>query len=346
MERLYRITPQLDRLFARSRLRGGEVLISIQGTVGRVALAPAALAGANISRTIARVAVGCQADAKFVRDWLLSDVGQKALDDCVLGTTRDSLNLGVLRLVKIPTPPLAEQRRIAEILGAADEAIRGTEAVIAKLEHELAGLAQELLVPVGRRSAVPLATLVSFAGGYGYPLHLQSRVRNDLPFFKVSDLSTIGNEHYLGNASFFASEELARSQGWRPIPKDAIVYAKVGAALLLNRRRLLSQPSLIDNNMMAAVAGPRVVPKFLYWWLQQVDFGRFVNSGVLPSVNQQQVGSLLFPRISVDDQERAATIMDASAERIAAEGRFLAKLKLEKQALMQDLLTGRVRVNA
>jgi type I restriction enzyme S subunit len=46
----HRISSTLDSEFHRSRLRGGEVLLSIQGTVGRVATVPAALAGANISR--------------------------------------------------------------------------------------------------------------------------------------------------------------------------------------------------------------------------------------------------------------------------------------------------------
>ena len=50
---LYTITPQLDSEYRRTKLIGGEVLISVQGSVGRVAIVPETLAGANISRTIA-----------------------------------------------------------------------------------------------------------------------------------------------------------------------------------------------------------------------------------------------------------------------------------------------------
>ena len=49
---LYKISPDLDKEFSRSKLKGGEVLLSIQGTVGRVAICPIEYA-ANISRTIA-----------------------------------------------------------------------------------------------------------------------------------------------------------------------------------------------------------------------------------------------------------------------------------------------------
>lgn len=50
---LFRISHELDTEFGRSRLRGGELLLSIQGTIGRLAIAPQTLRGANISRTIA-----------------------------------------------------------------------------------------------------------------------------------------------------------------------------------------------------------------------------------------------------------------------------------------------------
>ena len=45
----------------------------------------------------------------------------------------------------IPVPPIAEQRRIAEILDTADEAIRSTERLIAKLEQAKQGLLHDLL---------------------------------------------------------------------------------------------------------------------------------------------------------------------------------------------------------
>src|SRR6058998_808399 len=50
---LYRISHALDEAYQRTKLRGGEVLLSIQGTVGKVAIVPDTLSGANVSRTLA-----------------------------------------------------------------------------------------------------------------------------------------------------------------------------------------------------------------------------------------------------------------------------------------------------
>ena len=145
LDGLYRISATLDAEFQRSKLQGGEVLVSIQGTIGRVAVAPQELSGANISRTIARIAVNSFVTAEFLSQWLRSPYGQKVLDESVLGTTRDSLNIGVLRRIRLAVPPVYEQRRIAEILDTADKAIWSTEQLIAKLEQVKQGVLSDLL---------------------------------------------------------------------------------------------------------------------------------------------------------------------------------------------------------
>ena len=109
---VHRISPALDAEFRRSRLRGGEVLLSIQGTVGRVALVPKEAAGANISRTLAVIEPDERVDARFLRYFLLSFRQQFKVG----GTTRASLNIGDLRQVAVPVPPLDEQQRIVAVL--------------------------------------------------------------------------------------------------------------------------------------------------------------------------------------------------------------------------------------
>jgi len=119
--RMIRISRTLDEEFRRSRLRGGEILISIQGTIGRVAMVPPEYAGANISRTIAVIEPDRRADPRFVY-WYLRFLGEGAAFHTV-GSTRSSLNIEALRRVQIPLPDLPQQRRIAEVLDRA-EALR------------------------------------------------------------------------------------------------------------------------------------------------------------------------------------------------------------------------------
>ena len=184
-----------------------------------------------------------------------------------------------------------------------------------------------------------LGDLVSFGSGYGFPRSLQGHSDEEIPFFKVSDMSNENNRRELTQANNYVSLDTTNKEGWTPFPAGAIAFAKVGAALLLNRRRLLVQPSLVDNNMMVAIPGESVDSTFLYWWLQIIDFGMFVQPGVVPSVNQRQVGSLSVPLPSLPEQRRIAEILDAADAAIRETERVIAKLREVKQGLLHDLLT-------
>ena len=106
------ITPALDEEFRRSRIVPEDVLISVQGTVGRIAVVPIELRGANISRTIARVRPALRDLTRWLWLILRSPQAQSLMFDETGGTTRDSLNIGDLRLIEIPVAPRGEQRRI------------------------------------------------------------------------------------------------------------------------------------------------------------------------------------------------------------------------------------------
>jgi type I restriction enzyme S subunit len=111
-------------------LDGGEVLLSIQGTIGRVAICPPRLKGANISRTLALIAPDERLNRHFLRYWLLSLHGQ--FPTC--GSTRASLNIGALRELNAPVPPLPEQQRIVALL---DDAFAGLATAKANAEQNL-----------------------------------------------------------------------------------------------------------------------------------------------------------------------------------------------------------------
>lgn len=135
---LYHISEDLSREFRRSVLNGTEVLLSIQGTVGKCALASPEIAGANISRTIAQIQPDSRLNRSFLRYWFLHKESRHQIS----GATRASLNIGSIRKYKIPLPPLEEQKRIAGILDEADRVRKKTQALIDKYDE----LAQSLFL--------------------------------------------------------------------------------------------------------------------------------------------------------------------------------------------------------
>jgi len=113
---IYRIGRDLDQEFRRTKLKGGEIVISIQGSVGRVAVVPAHLAGANVSRTLAMVRLRDPGVARWVQRALESPFIQQMMRDVVGGTTRDSLNLRDLRKFAIPIAPEPVRSELLEAI--------------------------------------------------------------------------------------------------------------------------------------------------------------------------------------------------------------------------------------
>ena len=87
--------------------------------------------------------------------------------------------------------------------------------------------------------------------GTAFPEALQGVEGEELPFFKVADLNKSRDGRRLEDPEHTISREAAAEIRARVIPQDSVVYAKIGAALLLNRRRVNAVPACIDNNMSA-----------------------------------------------------------------------------------------------
>lgn len=123
VDSLRTITHEISQQYRRTLLRGGELVISLVGNPGQVAIVPESLCGANIARQVGLVRLSARVDARFVKYALLSPLGQSALGAHSIGSVQQVINLSDLRTVKVPVPPLSEQRAIASILGALDDKI-------------------------------------------------------------------------------------------------------------------------------------------------------------------------------------------------------------------------------
>lgn len=110
-----RISPELDAEFKRTKLHGGEVLLNLVGaSIGRSAVAPPSLRGANVSRAVAVIAVAKDVVADFVVILISALLTPERIAQEATGTAQPVLNLGVLRKLEVWLPSLAEQRRIVE----------------------------------------------------------------------------------------------------------------------------------------------------------------------------------------------------------------------------------------
>jgi type I restriction enzyme, S subunit len=138
-----RTSPAIADRYKKSSIKAGDILITIVGTIGHIAVVPDSLTGGNITQSSARIRVSSpKADREYIKNFLRSDLAKRQYDEHRLGVAVPRLNLHHVRDLEIPLPPLAEQKRIAGILDAADALRAKRRAALAQLD----ALAQSLFL--------------------------------------------------------------------------------------------------------------------------------------------------------------------------------------------------------
>jgi type I restriction enzyme S subunit len=108
------------------------------------------------------------------------------------------------------------------------------------------------VIPVEWES-VKAGDIGRFRGGNGFPLRFQGETASGYPFYKVSDMNNEGNETFMFDSNNWISEGIRKQLGATAFPADTIIFAKVGAAVFLERKKILTKPSCIDNNLCGLV---------------------------------------------------------------------------------------------
>ena len=259
---------------------------------------------------------------------------------------------------KLAMPLLKEQKKIAEILATQDKAIELQGRKIEELKRFKQGCLERMFPRKGQK--VPekrfpgftddweqrkLSDIGKARSGVGFPDAEQGGVTG-IPFFKVSDMNLDGNENEMTVANNYVTAEQIAVHRWSPITElPAIFFAKVGAAVMLNRKRLCRFPFLLDNNTMAySLSSTKWDADFAKALFGTVDLTSLVQVGALPSYNAGDVESMEIYLPSLLEQEQIGGFFKQLDNLITLHQRKLEEMKNQKKALMQLLLTGIVRI--
>ena len=144
---------RIEQAYTRSRIRPGDILLSIKGTTGRIGVVPEGTTG-NITRDIARIRPIEEINPHYLRYLMLSDFFQRYLGNAEVGTTRAEISIKILRDLYIIKPPTPEQDEIVNRVGSIEQLINQDNIMRDKLKSLKTGLMQDLLT--GKVSVTPL----------------------------------------------------------------------------------------------------------------------------------------------------------------------------------------------
>lgn len=333
--------------------REGDVLINSTGTgtIGRSCVFPGGDEFAVDGHvTLLRVR-NEMADPRWVNAILLSAWGQSHLENqCYSGSTNQvELSRARLASTSVPLPPLGEQRKIAEVLGAVDSRVQATEHLIAKRKALQRGVVDDLFFDRSSWNCKRLGSLLAVGPKNG---------------FSPSEVEDWTGVRVLGLGCLM-------SDGFTPrqLKNVPLIHANMSSALLEDGDLLMSRANTRDlvglvgryedvggaclypDLMMRLKPNNKVIQDFLEHSLRHSYVRRQImahavgTSESMVKISSAIVRNLCVAVPSFEEQRRIVSVIEVHDERIAAERARLEKLRKIKAGLMDDLLTGRVRVN-
>ncbi len=134
IDRLNRTTREIESGYVRSRLRGGDLVYAIRGSIGEVAIVPEELEGANLTQDAARVAYTAATHGPWLAHALKSSAVFAQLEAGALGATIHGINIRDLKRASIAVPSPPEQRAIATFL---DRETARLDSLVAKIRDAI-----------------------------------------------------------------------------------------------------------------------------------------------------------------------------------------------------------------
>jgi type I restriction enzyme S subunit len=376
----YHVTEERFKEGAYIHVRNGDLLITKDGTIGKIAhvtsCPPKAVLNSGIF--LLRCSNGSY-EHRFLYHLLKSDVFDTFLRLNLAGSTINHLYQNVFERFVFPVPDSKLQRRFVRILDSIDGQIEQAEALIAKYQQIKAGLMHDLftrgVTPDGHlrptRVQAPhlyresplgwipkewevrrLGVILKECGGYfqtgpfGSQLHAYEYQHEGVPVVMPQDI----------NDGIVSTEQIARISERRA--EDLMRHRMKTGDIVIARRGDLSRASVITDREETWLCGTGCFLLRLGRSTLHGDFAALVYrhdvvqrqiagmavGTTMPSLNNNVMERLLFPYCDPNEQSRITERIGSLDQSLRLAQRHLANSTQVKHGLMQDLLTGRVRV--
>ncbi len=291
------------------------------------------------------------------------------LQKSIAGTTVKHLSKSNIRSVNLPTPPLPEQRKIASVLYAVDQAIQKTEAIIEQAERVKRGLMQRLLRKgIGNHSlmdtgtdlktlpkhweSVPLSDAIA-PGEYTFTDGARQTLRADEIHeegeARVILLQEVGVGSFSDKNPKFATQKKYEEIEHRAIYPGEVVIAKMADPVA----RACLIPDTYDRYLLGCADVVRVEvdedydSRFLMYCMNSHEVWKQAAAHLRAAgrnrINLENIAELYIPKPPVEEQKEIANRLATFDTQLEKERDAVSFLKRLKKGLMQDLLTGEVR---
>ncbi|HIF9500109.1 TPA: restriction endonuclease subunit S [Photobacterium damselae] len=320
---------------------------------------------ASTNQACAALLLNKEHDVEYYYQYLISQYDN--IRELANSGGQQNLSAGIIKDISVPVPPLPEQRKIAQILSTWDRGIATTEKLIDASKQQKKALMQQLLT--GKKRLVDSDTGKAFEGDWedislnDIALIMTDYVANgsfqalrenvmvkdtiDHAFYvRLVDLRAgLGHpaQKYVDRGSYEFLKKSALSGG-------ELLIANIGANVgEVWRMPDVELPATLAPNMLMTKFKKHIDSNYIYYFLAS-EFGQNRVSKVIagsghPKINKTELKQVKVLNPTLKEQQKIASVLTAADKEIELLEAKLAHLKQEKKALMQQLLTGKRRVN-
>jgi len=339
-------TKQISDGYKRTILKNGDLIMALRGKIGQIAKVDYDLIGANLTRGVALIALKDDFYNDFILHQISSDITMQVLERSLNGSALQELSIGVLRKIPILLPPLHEQQAIADCLSTWDGAIQATEQLIRQKELQKKWLMQQLLTGKKR--------LKGFSGEWR-EIHIRD-VAKEVSIRNKSDkqLTVLSCTKYDGlvpSLEYFGRKIFADDVStYKIVPKHHFAYATNHIEEGSIGYQEIFDEALISPMYTVFKTDKSINDEFFYMLLKSHPLVYQYQNRMEGSIDRR--GGLRWDAFSIikihipsiEEQTAIAQVLQAADKEIILLKAKAEKLREQKKGLMQQLLTGRVRL--
>ena len=267
------------------------------------------------------------------------------------GATRFGLGIDSLNNALIPLPPLAEQRKIAEILRTWDEAIETAEAELKAKQERKRWLMQAVLSGSLRLKGCNKAwekkrldQVGTIVPGGTPSTSIPEYWNGDVPWVTPTEISKLKTP-YIYNTEALITSEGVRNSSAALLPADSLIVCTRATVGVCSINKV---PMTTNQGFKSVVPESTDDTLFLYYVLNsmQSTFNRLAQGSTFLEISKTQFEKITIIWPSAGERRLIASLMRTCDEQIESIGEVIEVLRAQKRGLMQKLLTGEVRVAA
>lgn len=333
----------------RYRIFRDDIFISVAGTLGIVGKIPDELDGANLTENADRITnISCSRD--YLLHVLMSPLIQNTIESLQTIGAQPKLALTRIRKFAIPLPPTkAEQEAIAEVLSDADEMIESLEQLITKKRQLKQGAMQELLLPNNSWVEKRLGNTAILKARIGWQGLTTAEYLDSGEYYLVT-----GTEFKSGFIDWischYVDESRYKQDRYIQLKEHDVLVTKDGTIGKVALVTKLDKPATLNSGVFVIrPLGDSFHPDFFYYLLCSNLFTEFLNQlsagSTINHLYQKDFVTFAYKTpAKIEEQKAIAAILSDIDTELAALETKLTKARQLKQGMMQELLTGRIRL--